>query len=121
MVSGSEFTSTCRRGNDRSSAGLLIGAPPHGMRTADHRPARATGPNFSASTIVPTFPPQTRCCGCFRRSVAADSIVIAVEAVVIRSDHRNCAREVGGAIAAASGAIHIARDRYALSGIVRVT
>lgn len=48
MVSGSEFTSTCRRGNDRSSAGLLIGAPPHGMHTADHRTARATGPNFSA-------------------------------------------------------------------------
>ncbi|MEC5169829.1 hypothetical protein RCH11_002316 [Glaciihabitans sp. GrIS 2.15] len=52
MVSGSEFTSTCRRGNDRSSAGLLIGAPPHAMHSADHRPVRATSPNFSATTVA---------------------------------------------------------------------
>ena len=41
MVSGLEFTSTCRHGNDQSSPEPLNGARPHGIRTAGHKPARA--------------------------------------------------------------------------------
>ena len=116
MVSGLEFTSTCRRGNDRSSPGPLNGALPHGMRIRSvlFISAHASAVAHWHST------PQLRCRGVPRRSVAADSIVIAVKAVVIRSDHGDCAGEVGGAVTASAGAVHVARDRYALSGIVGV-
>ena len=116
MVSGSEFTSTCRRGSDRSSPEPLNGARSHRMRT---RSVLFTSAH--ASTVAHQHStPQIRCWGFPRRSVAADSVVIAVEAVVIRSDHGDCARQVGRAVTASAGAVHVARDRYALSGIVGI-
>ena len=52
--------------------------------------------------------------------LAADTIAVAVESVDVRSDHLNGSLDVRGAIAAAAGAVDVARDRHTGTAVVRV-
>jgi len=52
--------------------------------------------------------------------LAADTVVVAIKSVDVRSDHLNGSLDVGGTIAAAACAVDVAGDRHTGTAVVRV-